>query len=143
MNLPIPLLAIGAILLIVGLIVLPATAANPVRENSAGYGGSMGDHNLHQHWQGAVMQSGSAPSPSSTHNNGKAASLLEMHQNQYRQRTENGATEDTSSSLEETYSREGYQKRKGDVMDRGNGNQDRTRSESHLRDGSCGNCPNL
>jgi hypothetical protein len=145
MNLRTPLLAIGAVLLLIGAIVLPVSAAGPYQGNTTDSQDCYGDRNMYQHQNSAMMrqagtnQNSTALNPADTPASGADQN---MYQHQYR--IASGTAEDPTTTVSQGPLAHGNgQKQQGDTMKGGNGDRDHTRTQSHLHDGSCGNCPSL
>ncbi len=133
MNLKIPLLAVGAVLLLIGAVVLPASAAGPYLGNQTGSQDGECDGNMYQHQHRILMQQTGSVQDSASTNIG----ISEQSKYQYQYRIASGSSDDQGHfALGDGTKQQGATRG-------GNGEGDRTRTHSRLHDGSCGNCPTL
>jgi hypothetical protein len=138
-----PLLAIGAVLLLIGAILLPVSAAGPSFGNPADCENCNGKE-MYQHKNATMQQSGAAGDITVNPAGDDSTGLTQQNMLQYRHRIASGTEDDsTQTSTEERFTRGENQKQQGKAEDSGKGDLDRTRTRSHLQDGSCGNCSNL
>jgi hypothetical protein len=144
MNLRTPLLAIGAVLLLVAAVVLPVSAAGPSMGNQTDCPNEDCDQNMYQHQNGVAKNTANTIQDSNATNasvNPQGDADRNMYQ--YQNHIASGLAASSSSLAQGHYAYGENQKRQGDGMAPSNGDQDRIRTQSQLRDGSCGNCPNL
>ncbi|MDD1679620.1 MAG: hypothetical protein LUO93_10625 [Methanomicrobiales archaeon] len=142
MNLRNPLLAIGAVLLLIGAVVLPASAAGQYLGNSTDCPNVDCDGNMFQHQNGALTKASAATEDSVAANitdNPAGDTERKMFQHQYR--IASGAAEDSTSSSPQGSQVDGdHHRYLGSAVNQGNGDGNRTRTQSQLHDGSCDNC---